>query len=146
MLPPALRTLRLGQFFAQPLTVHTFSSCPLLHTLDMSAVEKQLVAFPIGALPASLTELHCPGVCVTPLKHSLPASLRRLHVAVNRRVEPGLLPAGLLILQLHCNLGGHPFFAGGLPSTVQELTLNVPVLTRAFEHASRLTRSCVGCG
>ena len=40
VLPPSLRTLRLGRAFTQPLMAATFSSCPLLHTLDMSAISE----------------------------------------------------------------------------------------------------------
>ena len=59
VLPPALRILRLGVAFTRPLTAATFSSCPLLHTLDMSAVSEP-TPFALGALPASLTDLRYP--------------------------------------------------------------------------------------
>ena len=129
VLPPALRTLRLGQFFAQPLTVHTFSSCPLLHTLDMSAVEKQLVAFPVGALPGSLTELRCPRHALMPVVDSLPASLHCLHLSIHSSIHSSPVQLGFLNeslqqldLSSHCSL---PFPLDALPRTLQQLQLDV---------------------
>ena len=79
VLPPSLRILRLGDAFTQSLTAATVSSCPLLHTLDMSAVSEP-TPFALGALPATLTDLRYPqlqrvslSTAAQPAHHAAPA-------------------------------------------------------------------------
>ena len=128
VLPPALRVLRLGERFHQPLTAATFASCPQLETLDLSRVHQMHTPFAVGALPPSLTDLRYPrrGGKRTALVGSLPASLKRLDRVMVVRTEPltllhALLPRGLEQLTL-CSLTC-PIGPGDLPPSLQELHL-----------------------
>ena len=94
VLPPALRVLRLGERFRQPLTAATFATCQQLETLDLGPVLRLHSVFPVGALPPSLTDLRYPrgGGSHVPLVASLPASLRKLSLHHSYRIETLRLP------------------------------------------------------